>query len=104
MKNPLARIKAKIKEVRGRKKTHRTQDRVNLQLWGLSLTVSRETTSAVPAELTVVIPRAEFRTGWENNGNSRGQAELILSSITVVIAPRHPTEHGTGAAPPTLPG
>ncbi|HHY58976.1 MAG TPA: hypothetical protein GX504_00010 [Clostridia bacterium] len=99
MKSPWAKIKEKIKKLRPCPLGPVTKDKVDLKLWGLNLTVSRETTSDVPAELTVVIPRAECRTGSEEKGH-----EVILSSITVVIAPRHPTEHGTTAPPPPGPG
>lgn len=104
MKNLLAVIKGRIKKWRPRPRAPVTRDEVNLQLWGLGLTVRRETTVEIPAELTVVIPRAEGRTACEDNGTNRCQGELVLSSITVVIAPRHPTEHGGGspAAPARL--
>ena len=55
-----------------------TRDEINMNLWGLNLSVSRETTSKSPSELSVFIPRAEFR-----------DKEIILNSITIVIAPRH---------------
>lgn len=79
-----------------------SRDHVNLHLWGLNLSVSRETTSEVPSELTVVVPRAEFRTDCETDSTDRCSTELILNSITVVIAPRHPAEHGSAAPKPPI--
>ncbi|HOB81455.1 MAG TPA: hypothetical protein PLJ33_01460 [Peptococcaceae bacterium] len=60
---------------------HFTRDEIKINLWGLNLAVTRETNSPTPAELSVIMPRAEYRDG-----------EIILSSITVVIAPRHAPE------------
>lgn len=68
-----------------------TRDHVNLDLWGLHLSVERETTSPVPAELSVIIPRAEFRHNWKPP--DQWETEIILSSITIVLSPRHPQEN-----------
>lgn len=108
MKNPWNKIRSKIKHLWGKAKQPWpgkpvTRDHIDLRLWGLNLSVSRETTSEVPSELTVVVPRAEFRTGCETGDSGRCNTELILNSITVVIAPRHPTEHGSASPNATYP-
>jgi hypothetical protein len=75
--NFLSKIKKQIKKLHY---NHFTRDEIKINLWGLSLSVKRETTSDLPSELSVILPRAEYR----NN-------EIILNSITVVLAPRHDT-------------
>jgi hypothetical protein len=56
-----------------------TRDEIQLNLKGLNLHVKRETTSNVPSELSVIVPRVEY----DNN-------KVIINSITIVISPRHP--------------
>lgn len=68
---------------------NKTSDRVDLDLWGLHLSVGRDTASDVPAELTVVVPRAEIRQHCTGEPNPTCTSEIILSGITVVISPRH---------------
>lgn len=58
-------------------------DSVKVTLPLLTISVTRKLNIDTPHELTVVVPRAEIRTG--ENGT-----ELIYNSITVVHAPRHP--------------
>lgn len=67
-----------------------TRDEVRLNLLGLNLIVKRETTSEVPAELSVIVPRVEY-----------DQQRIIINSITVVIAPHHPSAE-KGVSPPPL--
>lgn len=103
MKSRLSKIQNKIKKIWNRKNPpnkHQTTDHIDLSLWGLNLSVTRETTSEVPSELTVVVPRAEFRHDCkpdEGVAQDACDTEVILNSITIVIAPRHPTEHGTAS-------
>ncbi|MGI6144985.1 MAG: hypothetical protein ACOYED_04320 [Peptococcia bacterium] len=56
-----------------------TRDEIQLNLKGLNLHVKRETTSNVPSELSVIVPRVEY----DDN-------KVIINSITIVISPRHP--------------
>lgn len=56
-----------------------TRDEIKINLWGLDLSVKRETTSDIPTELSVIVPRAEYR-----------DKEIILNSITIIFSPRHP--------------
>jgi hypothetical protein len=59
-------------------------DTTRLKLFGLDITVTRELPRDVPYELTVVVPRAEYRKGGQN----RGQMEILLNSITIAHSPR----------------
>lgn len=110
MENRLSRIRNKIKKIWNRYNSpnkHKTKDHIDLSLWGLNLSVTRETTSEVPSELTVVVPRAEFRHDCkpdEGVAQDACDTEVILNSITIVIAPRHPTEHGTTSQSPSRQG
>jgi hypothetical protein len=61
-----------------------TGDEININIWGLNIFVKRETNSGIPSELSVIVPRAEFR-----------DKEIIISSLTIVIAPRHPPAEGS---------
>ncbi|BAS26447.1 hypothetical protein [Limnochorda pilosa] len=68
-------------------------DRVVLGLPGLRIEVRRHTRSQVPAELTVVVPRAEFRRRRGAPG-CPPEMEIIYSGITVAHSPRHAPEAG----------
>jgi hypothetical protein len=59
-------------------------DTTRLKLFGLDITVTRELPRDVPYELTVVVPRAEYRKGGQN----REQLEILLNSITIAHSPR----------------
>lgn len=55
-------------------------------------------------ELTAIIPRAEIRRRCYENGRLVGaEEEIILTSITLVDAPRKKTEEITGSPAPPLP-
>lgn len=95
MRQPMwKRIKNRLKELGAKTRElytpGMTRDNVNLDLWGLRLIVGRETTSPVPSELSVIIPRAEFRHTCK--APDQCVTEIILSSITIVLSPRHPQE------------
>ncbi|MDI6871622.1 MAG: hypothetical protein QME79_09755 [Bacillota bacterium] len=77
----------------------RAEDRVAVHLPGLELAVERLNVLPVPAELTVVVPRAEFRGRLTAADGGQGSFEVILSSITVVHSPRHAPERGPGTPP-----
>ncbi len=64
-------------------------DKVTVSLYGLTITLERKIDLSVPHEVTVVIPRAEYRRKIKDGSE---ETEVILNSITVVHAPRHPTE------------
>ena len=73
------------------KTPHLTRDEIKLNLCGLNLFVKRETTLEVPTELSVIIPRVEY-----------DQQKIIMSSITIVIAPRHPLAEKESSSPTLL--
>lgn len=78
-----------------------SHDEIEVKIENVSIRVIRRTTLAWPHEVTVVIPRAEIRRRRYVNGKLDTEEEIILNSITVVHAPRHPLadEKPPGAAP-----
>ncbi|MCG8401899.1 MAG: hypothetical protein MJA84_09900 [Firmicutes bacterium] len=79
--------------------TDLSKDEVSLSLPGLCIVLRRQTTIDVPAEVTVVVPRAEIRCRSAANDAQVRETEIIYSSITVVHAPRAPL----AGPPPTGP-
>ena len=63
-------------------KNNTVLDTASVELFGLSIKITREIPVTVPYELTVVIPRAEYRWNQDNQ-------EIILNSITIAHSPRH---------------
>lgn len=63
-------------------------DTAKVNLWGLEIEVTRKLAKNIPYELTVVIPRVEYRFNRTTPGSSAGGWEVLLNSITVVHAPR----------------
>lgn len=85
----------------------RLEDRIDLVFPGVRVTVRRVTHDPTPHELHVILPRVEIRKGCRGSptpGIPCGD-EIILSSITVVDAPRHPLagERGPGPTRPQPP-
>jgi len=76
-------------------------DDIHVELESLVITMSRVTNPEIPHEVTIVIPRAEIRKKYDGNGNLV-EEEVILNSITVVHAPRHPLA-GPPSPPPEIP-
>lgn len=73
-------------------------DTVHLNLWGLTIDLSRELTAGIPYELTVVIPRTELRqTGADHSCG----LDINLNSITIAHSPRF--EGTEPSVPPILP-
>lgn len=68
------------------------KDRVALRLPGLDIAVERTSTLEVPAELTIVVPRAELRARMSSPQNGEASVEVILNSITIAHSPRHVPE------------
>lgn len=67
----------------------RDQDAVEVELPYARIFVCRNRTEPARSELTVVIPRVEFRARRQDRSGGIMATELILNSITVVDAPRH---------------
>lgn len=76
-------------------------DDIHVQLNELDIKLTRVTNPEIPHEVTVVVPRAEIRERYNEN-NQLIEREIILNSITVVHAPRHPLA-GPPAPPPEIP-
>ena len=91
------RIMAKLNNENNRPQN----DYIQLQLEGLNIQMSRVTDPAIPHEVSVIVPRAEIRERYDEN-NRLVEREVILNSITVVHAPRHPLA-GPPSPPPEIP-
>lgn len=76
-------------------------DCIDVKFNELTIKMSRITDPEIPHEVTVVIPRAEIREKYDSDRNLV-EREVILSSITVVHAPRHPLA-GPPSPPPEIP-
>jgi hypothetical protein len=63
------------------------KDIVRIKLLGLEIQVSREVPSHIPHELTVVIPRVEYRLTQQPPDLLR-TGEILLNSITIAHSPR----------------
>jgi len=74
------------------------KDRVELQLNDLVVILSRELSIDVPHEVSIIVPRAELRQKVVHPDKSEESSEVILNSITIVHAPRHPL---AGETPPS---
>ncbi|MDN5331700.1 MAG: hypothetical protein PWP45_925 [Tepidanaerobacteraceae bacterium] len=89
-KGLIGNIRTFIKKLIRRKKPLQS-DEVELSLPGLTIRMKRKLNIKDPHEVTVVVPRAEFRKKLDKNSDAV-EYEIILNSITVVHAPRHPPE------------
>ncbi|GAB6085751.1 hypothetical protein [Alkaliphilus crotonatoxidans] len=76
-------------------------DSIQVELPGLLIKMTRITDPEIPHEVTVVVPRAEIREKFDEN-NRVIEREVLLNSITVVHAPRHPLA-GPPSPPPEIP-
>ena len=80
-------------------KLNTTLDTTLIKIFGQEIKVSREIPiNGPPYELTVVLPRAE----WRINSKT-GDQEVILSSITIAHSPRHRPEEKSRPAKITIP-
>ena len=65
-------------------------DEVEIEIGFIKMKVTRRLSPDIPYEVTAVIPRVEIRR-WEYVcGYLAGVEEMLLNSITIVHAPRHP--------------
>lgn len=67
-------------------------DHVDLVVEGAGIRLCRLSSLSVPAEVSAYIPRVEIRQRRYENGQLISEDERIYNSITVVHAPRHPSE------------
>jgi hypothetical protein len=63
-------------------------DTAQLKLFGMEITVTRELPINIPYELTLVVPRAEYRIGSHCSPPSQDDLEILLNSITLTHSPR----------------
>jgi hypothetical protein len=66
---------------------HLPNDTIHVKLPGLEIKVSRDLPSDIPYELTVVIPRVEYRLTQEPPAPAKVW-EVLLNSITIAHSPR----------------
>lgn len=80
-------------------------NQLEIRIENILVKIMRFSTEKPANELTAVIPRAEIRRRSYENGKLTGEEEIILSSITLVDAPRHPAEErgSTGRPGPPRP-
>lgn len=88
---------------RGNKDRDLSRDEIEIVINGVTMRVRRQTSLPWPHEVTAVIPRAELRQRRYQDGQLVSEDELILNSITIVHAPRHPLA-GEKPPAPALPG
>ncbi|QUH25986.1 hypothetical protein [Serpentinicella alkaliphila] len=79
-------------------------DYIQVKLEDLYIEMKRITDPGIPHEVTVVVPRAEIRERYNEQGELI-EKEIILNSITVVHAPRHPLAGPPSSSiePPEIP-
>ncbi len=63
-------------------------DDILVRLDGLAISLTRKTSSTLPHEVTVVIPRAEMQKKYQDG--KLVETNLVYSSITVSHSPRFP--------------
>ncbi len=84
-------------------------DHVDLVVEGAGIRLCRLSNLSVPAEISAYIPRVEIRHRRYENGQLICEDERIYNSITMVHAPRHPSENPSNPTElkvpqPSLPG
>lgn len=77
---------------------HFTSDEVKIQIGHVVMEMTRKFSLPWPHEVSAYIPRAEIRRRTYREGHLACEEEMILNSLTIVHAPRHPPER------PPLPG
>jgi hypothetical protein len=96
------RLRAKTQKKERRDDPNLTRDQIDINLLGLGLSVTRETNLEAPSELSVILPRVEYRRTCTPGNPPVCSSEIIYNSLTVVISPRHPLAGPTPAG--TTPG
>lgn len=67
-------------------------NRLEISIGEIHVKIERITSTQPQNELTAVMPRVEIRRKCYLNGTPAVEEEMILNSITLVDAPRHPSE------------
>gem|GEM_PF-4751111 len=102
----LALSKALSQSWRRRQKAPRRSgtlaDLIRLKLNGLQVLFQRELGFSWPHEVHILVPRAEFIKTYQNG--RLVEERTVLSSISIVHTPLHPSAQGNGPpAPPAVP-
>ena len=71
-------------------------DEAEISLFGLDMVLKRKIFLDTPHEVSLFVPRAEIRQTTYDGPEKRTETEMILNSITIVHAPRHPQASKTG--------
>jgi hypothetical protein len=71
-------------------------DEAKISLFGLDMVLKRKFYLDTPHEVSLFVPRAEIRQTTYDGPEKRTETEMILNSITIVHAPRHPLAGETG--------
>jgi hypothetical protein len=85
--NSLKQLLIRFYQPRRSKNPDLAVDTVHVKLLGLEIQVSRELPKDIPYELTVVIPRVEYRL-TEHPPKTPPAWEVLLNSITIAHSPR----------------
>lgn len=85
--NSLKQLLIRLYRPRRSKNPDLALDTVRVKLLGLEIQVSRELPKDIPYELTVVIPRVEYRLK-ERPPETPLAWEVLLNSITIAHSPR----------------
>ncbi|MTI84601.1 MAG: hypothetical protein FH756_12010 [Firmicutes bacterium] len=72
-------------------------DEVEIEIEDIKMCLKRKVNLQVPHEISAIIPRAEIRKRTFEAGVLTSEEEILLNSITIVHAPRHPL---AGETPP----
>lgn len=72
------------------------ENQLEIKIGDVLVRICRSSDIPPTNELTAVIPRAEFRTRRYEKGQLASEEEIVLSGITLVDAPRHPSEKKPG--------
>lgn len=88
IRNFLLNLWEKLKNFKKSSSKDTLLDTVKLSLFGLKIEISRELPANSPHELTVVVPRAEFRKVPPTDRSKKASLEVLLNSITVAHSPR----------------
>lgn len=71
-------------------------DEAEISLFGLDMVLKRKFYLDTTHEVSLFVPRAEFRQTTYDGPDKRTETEIVLNSITIVHAPRHPLAGESG--------
>lgn len=71
------------------------EDAAEILINGIIAKLQRRLNLSIPHEFSLFVPRAEIRRRVYRDGQLVREEEILLSSLTIVHAPRHEEEHDT---------